>query len=167
MVKEAELGKDLLPNIFPGLKHDCYFRIMSPQTTKYNCIAWAMGYNDRWVDINTNMFGHWWPSKIPKGTDPESLIAAFKAVGFEKCSSGLREPGFDKVALYQMNNEWTHAARIITDEVYHSKMGQLWDIYHSSGDLFKDSPYGNIFCYMKRRHRPFLSNWFPGRKRDD
>lgn len=71
-------------------------------------------------------------------------------MGFIQCPNGNAEPDFDKVALYKKGANWTHAARILMDNEYHSKMGEAWNIHHSSGNIFEDSVYGKIYTYMKR-----------------
>mgnify|MGYP006936034358 CR=1 FL=1 len=84
-------------------------------------------------------------------------------MGFEKCENGNTEEGYDKVALYRVRPfqdpetdewideyGWTHAARVIQDNVYHSKIGPSFDIYHRSGDVFEGTDYGEIYQYMRR-----------------
>ena len=46
---------------------------------------------------------------------------------------------------------WTHAARIVENNKFHSKIGNLFDIFHSDGDVFADSSYGRVYAYMRRR----------------
>lgn len=165
MGEETEVNKIFAA--FKKLRTDPNFKITSKKTQKYNCIAWAMGFNDRWVSyIYDPTF--WWPENAEsRGNKPSDLKAAFSALGFTECPSGDIESGYDKVVLYQKDGIWTHAARVISDNVCHSKLGESYDVHHSDGNIFEGSCYGDVFCYMKRRHKSLLSNWFPGRKRDD
>lgn len=145
-------------DLFKNLEHDGSFDITSYPSDVYNCIAFAMGFEDRWVDFNTDEEGHWWPPIPEKDFRPSSLIAAFEYMGFERCNDGVFEDGFDKVALYKVDEQsdpwipehWTHAARIIGSGVCHSKIGRWYDIHHRDGDVFQGSIYGNIYQYMKR-----------------
>jgi hypothetical protein len=41
-----------LENFFPRISIEGY-HVTSPETPKYNCIAWAAGKDDKW----------WWPDK--------------------------------------------------------------------------------------------------------
>lgn len=76
-------------------------------------------------------------------------IDAFLAVGFEQTDNGLFENGYDKVALFQKDGEWTHASRIESDNVEYSKFGGSFDGLHSY-NIFSDSIYGNEYAYMRR-----------------
>lgn len=93
-------NRDALSDVFPDLKNDVNFEILSPRTPKYNCIAWAMQFEDRWVSI-FDYPGYWWPEGVEKTMSPSALIHAFEAVGFTLCDNSNLEDGFDKVVLYK------------------------------------------------------------------
>lgn len=130
----------------------------------YNCIGFAMGMQNVCVALRHPQLIDWcwWPPTAPRTLDPQSLIAAFEYFGFEVCANGTVEPDYDKVALYEKNGEWQHAAVIEEEDLYHSKMGVWWDIVHRSGDLFHDDAYGDIFAYMRR---PIANRWITQDKR--
>lgn len=146
-----------LSNVFPDLKNDENFEILSPQTSKYNCIAWAMQLTDRWVSIY-DLPGYWWPDGVEKSMSSTALIQAFEAVGFVKCEDSRIEKGFDKVVLYrnEHTNQWTHAARVISETTEYSKFGQSWDGTHSHNVLcktglgYENQSYGVAYAFMKR-----------------
>jgi len=78
---------------FPRLTPDNH-RITSPATSDYNCVAWAAGDTGRlWQP------GVYRPVSV-ETYGPEALEKAFRALGYEPCSDGSPEPGFEKVALY-------------------------------------------------------------------
>ena len=87
---------------------------------------------------------------MPCDERTESLVALFEHFGFEVTNDPNPEDEYDKVALYADEEGWTHAARVIADNVHHSKIGTAWDIHHSAGNVFSDSEYGSIYAYMKR-----------------
>lgn len=161
---DTQENRERLKEAFPKIEDPSgVFHITSPETSGYNCIAWAMGFDDRWVDYILNSNKKWWPKGVPLDWHPETLITAFEAVGFEKCDDGKPEDGFDKVVLYKvrpfldpltghMINEygWSHAAKIIEEGIYHSKIGPSFDIYHRGGDVFEGTDYGEIYQYMRR-----------------
>lgn len=162
MVKNSQKAYQDIVNLFPKLRTDRFFKPTSEKTNKYNCIAWAMRLTDRWVDI-VKTAGHWWPN-YEEGRQytqsKEELIEAFEMMKFTKCNNILKETLYDKVALYYNPKTgcWTHAARVINEKEFHSKLGALWDIHHSSNGniLYNSNPhvtwngYGVIFQYMKR-----------------
>lgn len=93
-------NREILCNIFPGLRNDANFEILSPQTPFYNCIAWAMQFTDRFVTIFDGP-RYWWPNGVEKTMSPKALIKAFEAVGFTLCDNRDLEESFDKVVLYK------------------------------------------------------------------
>jgi len=143
-------NREVLIGCFPRLKSDVNFEILSPETDEYNCIAWAMQLDDRWVDTVV-IPGHWWPNGVAKSVSPEALVQAFEAVGFTIAEDGCIEEDFDKVVLYkdETTERWTHASRLITESIEHSKFGKLWDGSHSVNSITGDV-YGVPYCYMKR-----------------
>lgn len=131
------------------LAQDVNFKLTSPQTFDYNCIAFAMGVDDRWIDC-ADIPWHWWPETVARDRSKSGLIAAFKYLGFEECGMDDRfELNFEKVALYARGAEWTHAARIVAPGIYHSKFGASFDGQHSSGEVLS-AQYGQVYQIMRR-----------------
>lgn len=153
MALNSEVNRNELIRVFPDLKDDADFEILSPCSETYNCIAWAMQYDDRWVD-GENAAGHWWPDGVEREMTSEALIHAFEAVGFVRTDNHEPEEGGDKVVLYkkQDEDEWTHAARVLSGTKEYSKFGKMWDGTHSAGTL--SNIYGIAYAYMKRE-RPY------------
>lgn len=159
-----EANRESLIHIFPKLEFDREFSVVSPEDKGYNCIAWAMGFDDRWVDyIDDHSPKKWWPLGVARDWNPDTLIDAFEAVGFEPWGmDDSIEEGYDKVALYKVNpfyepvskewkqEGWCHAARIVEQGVYHSKIGPSFDVKHRSGDLFAGTSYGEVYQIMRR-----------------
>lgn len=116
---------------------------------EYNCIAWAAEDASRWWSHED---GYYWP--VDRDASVDSLIDAFRDIQYEICDSGKYEKGFEKVAIYAKDGEWTHAARQISGGEWTSKMGEEEDISHQQPeDLLRGTilDYGVIHCYMKRR----------------
>lgn len=145
----TDANRKELIKYFPSLAQDGNFEIKSECTPIYNCIAWAMGLDNVWVDF-LHIAGHWWPEGVGKNDSCQSLVDAFKAVGFEDADNLDEEAGYEKVVLYEKNGHWTHAARCIAPNVEHSKFGEGWDGTHSH-DIFNNSSYGIPFAFMKRK----------------
>lgn len=145
----AEYRQGLIEAFGASLAQDVSFKLTSPATYDYNCIAFAMGVDDRWVDC-ADMPWHWWPQSLARDRTPDGLVAAFGFLGFETCGlDDSMEAGFEKVALYAKNDEWTHAARVVDPGVYHSKFGASFDGRHSGGDVLA-AQYGHVYQIMRR-----------------
>ena len=128
---------------FPRLTLGNY-RVTSPATTAYNCIAWSARDVERWWQP-----GVYWP--LPSdGHGPEVLELAFRSLGFEPCSDAQLELGFEKVALYASGSFYTHAARQLGSGTWTSKLGKLEDIEHDTPDAVAGGTYGEIFRFLKR-----------------
>lgn len=147
-----------LIDVFPNLNTDSNFIITSPTTSSYNCIAWAMGYNNRWVQPinipnidNKNARFNWWPPGVEVSVKCEALIEAFVALGFELTDNTHYELGYDKAVLYTNGQNWTHASRIVAEGIEHSKFGESWDASHGC-NKFNSTVYGYPYAYMKRLH---------------
>ena len=167
MALDTPENREQLIDFFHHLSDDENFCIMSRKTPCYNCIAWAMGFDDRWVDCYPDSVmarKKWWPDGVARDFKPETLVKAFESVGFVICDDDTPEDGYDKVALYKVSplvdsttgkkiadEGWSHAAKVLDKNVYHSKMGELFDIHHSGGNVFAGSSYGFIYQFMKRK----------------
>jgi hypothetical protein len=113
----------------------------------YNCIAWAFKDSQK----------HWWPntkrSFWPVDATGLSAIEAFEAWfrhdGWEETTDKLYDKNFDKVALFTLNGSPTHAARLIANDIWTSKLGPNIDLSHSFDDL--DGPaYGAVYKIYKK-----------------
>ena len=140
-----------LEGLFPGLNRGEY-RITSPASPVYNCIAWAAGDDTAW----------WWPSPQhywPEGTPGEETIASFQALfeqlDYRECATAEPEPGFEKVALFVNADDLpTHAARQLPNGFWTSKLGHWPDIEHQSLNNLAGNPpmYGGVALLLRRPH---------------
>ncbi len=142
--------KTRFPRDFPRLQpQDCENGI-SPATDSYNCIAWAALDDTQWWEPDTSL-QYYWPDNLARGDySRDAYIAAFRAHGFEVCGDGSRESGFEKIVIYTLQNEPTHAARQ-TNDSWTSKLGPYEDIQHANLDCLKGPLYGAPDVYMKRK----------------
>lgn len=149
--------RDFCINAFPDLAGDSSFVVTSDCDLLYNCIGFAIGYQDLWVSISRdNIPWFWWPDTAPYDDLQNSLVKTFEYFGFEICSSDNQEADYEKVALYAKDGRWKHAARIIGPNLYHSKLGEAFDIHHRSGDVLNraqnpNDSYGIPFAFMRRK----------------
>jgi hypothetical protein len=135
-----------LESVFPNLKGDGY-NLTSPITNLYNCIAWAANVDSTWWDPSP---GYFWPDNVPRNYAIASLKAAFASLGYVECDSSAQEDGFEKVALYADQGNWKHAARMLKNGKWTSKLGALQDIEHTTPEALASDAYGEVVCIMKR-----------------
>ena len=146
----------ILQSNFPKLLSDPYFKRTSKETPEYNCISWAMVRSDRWTQCPAGMklpqFDGvtWWPPEAENGQDINCLIDPFEKTGHIICNDGVPEIGYRKVALYcDHNNHWTHAARLLSNGFWTSKLGAWIDIQHGDPYSIEGPAYGHVYCFMK------------------
>ncbi len=112
-------------------------RITSPDSDRYNCVAWVERDLDRWWEP-----GFYWPfgSPTPRGDeDLDCYVYLFRKLGFEVCESSTLEPGFLKIALYAEDDEFHHVAKQLPSGQWSSKAGTLHDFKHEKLEALEDS----------------------------
>lgn len=140
------------------------WRITSKATKRYNCIAWAVGDTlKRWDKGKGN---HW-----PHGVDAEylfdCLVKAYMAVGFSKCTiteGRVYDKDYETVVLYGSDGLWDHAAKLLKNGKWSSKLGDCEDIEHPTPESVGGTDYGEPLVYMRRR-RPRRQRQSSGKKR--
>jgi len=137
-----------LEQLFPGLSQSTY-KITSPKTSEYNCIAWAAHEDYRWWWPAPPPFAYW-PSGVPRQESIDAFIQAYETLGFLCCDEKHLEPGYEKIAIYvDKNRKPTHASRLLNNGNWTSKLGSLEDIEHSFEGL-ENSSYGAVAQILKR-----------------
>ena len=74
----------------------------------------------------------------------------FRILGYEECGGYELESGYEKVALYARDGEWTHAARQLEGGRWTSKLGMYEDIEHPTPQGLCGDMYGDLHCVMRR-----------------
>ena len=136
----------LLARDFPRLTSE-EFKTIDQASDRYNCIAYAAGDITNW----------WWPDGIdywPRwatmNNKIESLKEVFAGLKYEQCDDGNFEEGYEKVALYENNGRFEHAALQTPSGRWRSKMGRGPLIEHLSPESLSDGEYGSPSIYMRR-----------------
>ncbi len=159
MGKGTEAARLDVISVFPGLSSDDHFDVTSPEDPSYNCIAWAYQIKGRWmwppagIPVSLDAVSYW-PDENAS-TDVERFVEAVSMKGYEKCEDASFEDGYRKIALYVKpgTQECTHAARQLSSGFWTSKLGQWYDIQHSTPKEIEGRCYGVVYCYMKREFR--------------
>ena len=144
----------------PGLEASEY-QITSDATDEYNCVAWAVGEDDRWWshEVDDEYF---WPDRAPRSEGVESYQAMFALYGFAECDNGDLERGVEKIALFADEGRFTHVARQLDSGRWTSKLGEDCDIEHELEALrswpdtwprYRSYRYGEVVKFMQRPRR--------------
>ena len=94
---------------FPELVNTGY-EVTSEINDDYNCIAWAVRDDKNWW---SHLPGYRWPG--PRYPEVENLVAVLVGMGFERCENKDLEAGYEKVAVFETDGCWSHAARQLPD----------------------------------------------------
>lgn len=139
-----------IEGLFPRLATERY-RMASPRTPRYNCIAWAAGDDTAWWEPDP-MDLYYWPDAVPRQLTLEAYTRAFRTLGYTPCDTAEFEPGFEKIAIYVDNNGTpTHAARQLPNGRWTSKLGNLEDIEHTTLEGLTGAVYGSVGLILKRK----------------
>ena len=114
-----------LESSFTSLEADG-FRVTSPDSLEYNCIAWAAGDETHWWWPDDDAF---WPINH-RGATIEVFVRAFATLGYLPAEGEMLEDGFDRVAIYAKDGRVTHAAGQLSNGGWTSKLGYDVDIEH-------------------------------------
>jgi hypothetical protein len=141
---------------FPGLRTSP-FRVTSPATRAYNCIAWAAGDTVHWwwPDLDADDDAVFWPPSAPIEETVDAFVAAFATLGFSPASGEHLEAGFEKVALFAIGAVPTHAARQLPSGRWTSKLGLREDIEHDLHAVTGET-YGAVALVLKRPRKSDL-----------
>lgn len=122
-------------------------RPKSVATPEYNCIAWALGQNNRsWWPRSPY---HYWPSMCTNEVTISAFEEVFALFGYKPCNNSNQEKGLEKIALYVLSGLPTHATRQIANGRWTSKCGLNVDIEHKIEQL-EGPRYGRIFKFFCR-----------------
>ena len=134
---------------FSRLEHEGY-AVTSESDYEYNCVAYAAGETDRWWS-HLEESGYYWPDHASRTPLIQSLVEVFTGLGYEPCTDADDESGFQKVALYSKQGNWTHVAVQLPDGNWSSKLGLEEDIHHRTPESLTGESYGEVHCIMRRR----------------
>ena len=136
---------------FPNLNRGEY-QVTSPETARYNCIAWAAGDNASWWAPTAEDY---WPAAAPREVSLTSFRAVFESLGYSECSGAELEVGLEKVAIFVKDGTPTHAARQLANGNWTSKLGDWQDIEHRFLDAVSGTAmYGEVAVLFRRPYNP-------------
>jgi hypothetical protein len=152
--------EDRLESWFSALKRGEY-RIAGNLTFQYNCIAWAAGTTDiAWWPVSPGVqtrYPYYWPPGVPTNTTIDAFVEAFQTIGYEAepQNDSAYNVSHEKIAIYTKNQFVCHAARLLRNGRWSSKIGVWERVEHGFDALCGNGPneYGQIVKIMRRRKK--------------
>jgi hypothetical protein len=95
----------------------------------------------------------YWPDGVEREYTLDAYVKAYRTIGYEPCENGLLERGVEKIAIYALSGDPTHAARQMPNGSWTSKFGRAEDIDHITLACLIGPQYGTVCTYMKRAAR--------------
>ena len=142
-----EMPRWYLNKLWPNLS-DTNFELTSEVTSRYNCVAWAVGNDKEVIDLSLDEDEE--PILYPDLTCL-TYIEYFEKEGFELCETPDWEADYEKIALFEKDGKtFEHVARQIQENLWTSKLGEWEDIEHISLEALKSQGYGVPAWYMRR-----------------
>jgi hypothetical protein len=92
----------------------------------------------------------YWPRGVTRALTIEAFAEAFQTLGYERCGNGARETHYEKIVIYALDGEPTHAARQLPDGRWSSKLGKGHDLTHTTVRGVEGPLYGKAVLYMRR-----------------
>lgn len=122
--------------------------VTHPPNPAYNCVAWAAGVTDTiWWPADPDAY---WPLGVADELTVDALTAALATVGYNPCTDGGHESGFEKVAIYARGGVPTHVARQMADGRWSSKLGRDCTVGHTTPNGVEGVVYGSVVAYLRR-----------------
>jgi len=144
--------------------------ITSLPSPAYNCVAWALGFDDQfWWPVPWAGGGQW-PVHLARRDDIATFVELFRHFGFFPCLSTRLAHGSELIALYGLplnesflvpnlptlsqtdllGFQFRHVARQLPSGVWTSKLGLSFDMEHPDPVSLEGAAYGRVVLYMAR-----------------
>jgi len=135
---------------FPRLATTGY-RITSPRTFQYNCVAWAVADTARWWEPGRGLQHYYWPPELPRDHTLATYIQIFTASGYVPCANADLVPGLEKLAIFvDSDGDPAHVARQLPSGAWTSKLGEWEDIEHPALTALEGEIYGTVTQILQR-----------------
>ncbi|HZL34449.1 MAG TPA: hypothetical protein VFC78_04005 [Tepidisphaeraceae bacterium] len=128
----------------------------SEPSEHYNCMGFAVGVLKWWQppsqpDLTSNA-GDYWPDGVVADVTIAAFVSAAESEQFSLTGSSEWEDGYEKIVLCfnkeDVGRQFTHAARLISPDLWKSKFGELSDVEHTLVEI--EAAYGAGRRFMRR-----------------
>jgi hypothetical protein len=141
-----------IQQLFPELIEGTSFEFTSEVDFNYNCLSWALSINHSLLDDVHG--GFWpWPEIYPETVDGGVEVCKIHGFTLNDNLDTSFVPGYEKIAIFEGDDESPHACRQDRYGMWKSKLGANGpDIDHTGleGLVFA---YGNVVRVLQK-HRP-------------
>ena len=115
------MAEEFYDRDFPDLRRLGFSRTSDP--AYYNCIAFVVGdFRRKWWpgEYHPKWSTDFWPLPVVEGREEsvEAFLQMFATEKFEQCDDSTLEAGFEKIAIYALNNRVRHAALQWSDDTW-------------------------------------------------
>jgi hypothetical protein len=129
------------------------YEVTSPQSIGYNCVAWALGEDDRWWEP---VRGYFWPLDLPQDDALDTYIRIFELAGYVRCESVVLETGYERVAVYVDDaGAFAHVAKQRDNGRWTSKISYFEDIDHPAAESLLGAAFTRIAAVLRRVRQSF------------
>lgn len=147
--EDADKHRSLLRD-FPRLRRGLYRRT-SRHDTNYNCFAWAVGETHRrWDPTRARTKRNHWPTESTS-TQLVDAVQAFESIGFHPVDEPTGTAKRQTITLYTAEGHITHAARLLENGAWTSKLGEDIDIEHDTLEVLGGGIYGEPSVILERQ----------------
>ncbi len=141
----------LIKRSFPSLIEGKSFEFASPPDLNYNCLAWALSYDNHYLDRGN---GCYWPWEDASSETAEGWALVCEHHGFTPVDGNdiTFQKGIEKVAILRNEAGELHATRQSPAGKWKSKLGWGTDIDHVDLQSL-ECEYGKV-VYVLQKARP-------------
>ena len=147
--------KKRVPRMFPQLVEGVTFEFTSEVSYNYNCLSWALSYEDKYLEDGK---GCYWPWKHISDSTVEGWVQVCEIHGFTTAITSDFQPGYEKIAIFENEEGVSHACRQNSVGKWKSKLG-AWgpDIDHHALETLEEQ-YGKVVWLLQKRRPDWDSN---------
>jgi hypothetical protein len=143
--------RSLLKKNFPDLVEGESFEFTSPVDLNYNCLAWALSYDTRYLDKGNGC--HWpWEDAASDTAEGWARVCEHHGFTFVPDNDTSFVKGIEKIAILKHQSGELHATRQSCAGKWKSKLGWGPDIDHSDLQPL-ECEYGKV-VYVLQKARP-------------
>jgi hypothetical protein len=140
------MSKSDVEQDFPNLIGKDYD--LSDEDFSNNCLGFALGDLHNWWEP-PNGHGQYWPPGFPEDNTVKTVEKIIRVHGFTVETNLAIAPETEAIAIYAIDDEWTHFAKF-SSGTWTSKLGGGHDVSRVSLDDLMVDIYGKVVKILSR-----------------